>query len=67
MENLELKEKLLCALRNNIEDIKPTYHWNSKGIGVGYKLSDIILYVDSKPLTKNHQRKDFWQTKTETI
>lgn len=67
MENLELKEKLLCALRNNIEDIKPTFHWNSTGVGGGYKLSNIILYIDSKPLTKTTKGKYFWQTKTERI
>jgi hypothetical protein len=67
MENLELKEKLLCALRNNIEDIKPVFHWNSVGLGDGYKLGDIVLYVDSKPFTRTKERMYFWQSKTETI
>lgn len=67
MENLELKEKLLCALRNNIEDLKYTFHWNSIGLGSAYKLSNIILYVDSKPFTRTKERKYFWQRKTETI
>lgn len=67
MENLELKDKLLYALKSNIDDIKQSFYWNSSGMCAGYTLENIALYTDCKPITLTTKGKYFWQTRTETV
>ena len=74
MENLELKEKLLCALKSNIEDIKELRERYENGARFFWELfyldkDSIRIKILKRPVYKkeivekayNIKRKYFWQ------
>lgn len=63
----ELKEKLLCALKSNIEKITVDSYWGIKGIIGIYRLEDIKLVKDFKTIEKIIKGKYFWQNTTKYL
>ena len=74
MENEELREKLLCVLRNNIQDFEDYRHKCSSGLAY-YSITPIIYlhYINVYKYTKKKREvvikpKYFWQKeKTGTL
>jgi hypothetical protein len=57
-----MKEKLICALKSNLEEIKPKFYYNSKGITTALAFKNIVLFSETLEVGQEILRgKCFWQ------
>jgi hypothetical protein len=63
-----MKEKLICALKSNLEEIKPCFYWSSKGMCSAFKFKNIVLFSETLDVGQQVSKgKYFWQRKVKPL